>query len=235
MPRRAYGKRKAASFLPGGSQSASQRKRQKARAKNQVYIPKPLVTSNGMIVDLPYVTEIQLQTSITTETFRQYRGASIFDPDFTGVGHQPLGHDQWAGLYQRYRVISSKIEVELSNSSNVNDNDPIWAVLAGTETSSALSNREWAEQPYSKCVMLGPVGNSPKKMMLQIKTADLEGDFGSKYDKDYSADLGNNPVRDFFYTVSVRNTAGNNNIQVFGYVKIIYKALLYDRIDLSGS
>lgn len=31
---------------------------------------------------------------------------SIFDPDYTGVGHQPLGHDQWATYYDKYQVES---------------------------------------------------------------------------------------------------------------------------------
>lgn len=40
----------------------------------------------------------------------QYR-SSIFDPDFTGVGHQPLFHDQLAVLYERYRVYGIKYEL----------------------------------------------------------------------------------------------------------------------------
>lgn len=234
MPSRTYGKRKA-SFYTGRSKAVAQRKRAKTSYRNQVYIPRPLVTSNGLIVDLPYVQELTLQTGITTEVFRQFRGASIYDPDFTGAGHQPLGHDQWAALYQRYRVISSKCEVYLSNSSNMNDNDPIWIVLAGTETSNTLSVAQWAEQPFSKCAMIGPQGNGQKKLSIQIKTSDLEGDYGAKYDKEYTAAFGANPSREFFYTIGVRNTAGNNNIQVFGYIKIVYKVLMYDRIDLQAS
>lgn len=33
---------------------------------------------------------------------------SIFDPDRTGVGHQPYGFDQLAALYNRYRVLKTK-------------------------------------------------------------------------------------------------------------------------------
>jgi len=32
--------------------------------------------------------------------------ASIFDPNYTGVGHQPYGHDEWATRYNQYAVIS---------------------------------------------------------------------------------------------------------------------------------
>lgn len=231
------GRKRSKVFLQRNVRSVSRAKKKSKAAKyqSQVYIPKPLVTSNGMIVDLPYFDEILLQTSVTTEVLIQYRGASIQDPYFTGIGHQPLGRDQWAGLYQRYRVISCSIEVELCNSANAADLDPVLMVLAGTETSVALSANEYAEQPYSRVAMIGPQGNSPKKLKLEIKTADLEGDFGAKYDKDYSAAMANNPVRDFYWNIIGRNVAGNNNLQVFGYVKLIYKTLLYDRVDLNLS
>lgn len=34
---------------------------------------------------------------------------SIFDPDSTGIGHQPLGHDEMAQLYRKYKVLGTKI------------------------------------------------------------------------------------------------------------------------------
>jgi len=37
---------------------------------------------------------------------------SIFDPDRTGTGHQPLGHDQLELLYNRYRVFAVSWRVE---------------------------------------------------------------------------------------------------------------------------
>lgn len=36
-----------------------------------------------------------------------FRLNSIFDPDVTGVGHQPAYHDQWSALYNKYRVLSA--------------------------------------------------------------------------------------------------------------------------------
>lgn len=38
-----------------------------------------------------------------------FRTTSVFDPDFTGVGHQPLGHDRMAAIYNRYTVLSARI------------------------------------------------------------------------------------------------------------------------------
>jgi len=43
-----------------------------------------------------------------------FRLNSIFDPDFSGVGHQPLAHDQWQLFYNHYVVTRCSWEVELA-------------------------------------------------------------------------------------------------------------------------
>lgn len=37
--------------------------------------------------------------------------ANIYDPDVTGIGHQPAFHDQWASYYNKYRVIGARYTV----------------------------------------------------------------------------------------------------------------------------
>ncbi len=56
-----------------------------------------------------------------------FRANSIFDPDITGVGHQPKFHDQMALYYARYRVLASSIKVGdvfISNTANT----PVMAI-----------------------------------------------------------------------------------------------------------
>jgi len=44
-----------------------------------------------------------------------FRANSLFDPDFTGFGHQPLYHDQMTPNYEKYQVIASTIRVIIPN------------------------------------------------------------------------------------------------------------------------
>lgn len=60
---------------------------------------------------LCYVDAISLDTGTAAITSHVFRCNSIFDPDFTTTGHQPLMRDEYFLLYQSYRVLSSKIKV----------------------------------------------------------------------------------------------------------------------------
>lgn len=44
-------------------------------------------------------------------SFYQFRANSTFDPDFTGVGHQPMFRDEMAAQYKYYTVMSAKIKI----------------------------------------------------------------------------------------------------------------------------
>lgn len=56
-----------------------------------------------------YITKMKYSETVTTAGLSglyQFNLNSTFDPNFTGIGHQPLGRDTLATLYNRYRVIS---------------------------------------------------------------------------------------------------------------------------------
>lgn len=44
-----------------------------------------------------------------------FRANSIYDPDYTGLGGQPMGHDTYEALYDKYIVVGSKLSVDWSN------------------------------------------------------------------------------------------------------------------------
>lgn len=50
----------------------------------------------------------------------QFRMNSIEDPDLTGAGHHPYGHNQWETLYRQYNVISSKLTARFFTVSGAN-------------------------------------------------------------------------------------------------------------------
>lgn len=57
-----------------------------------------------------YIAKLKYSEAYTLSTLNGYQQImnlnSLFDPNRTGVGHQPYGFDQLAAIYNRYRVIS---------------------------------------------------------------------------------------------------------------------------------
>lgn len=62
---------------------------------------------------LRYCDVITLTSTASVGTYT-FRMNSLFDPDFTSIGHQPYYYDQLAALYNRYAVQGSTLKATFS-------------------------------------------------------------------------------------------------------------------------
>lgn len=44
----------------------------------------------------------------------------LYDPDISGIGHQPVGFDQLMGMYDHYTVLGAKIVIDVRNDDSTN-------------------------------------------------------------------------------------------------------------------
>lgn len=56
---------------------------------------------------LRYVTSVQLQIAGSAAGIRTFSANGLYDPDITGVGHQPMGFDVYSSVYSKYMVRAS--------------------------------------------------------------------------------------------------------------------------------
>lgn len=198
------------------------------------YANAPVVTKPGTVVKMKYTDIISLSNFAVGQDFHIFRAASIFDPDFTGTGHQPLGHDQWATLYQRYRVLGCKLKATFINQSGtVTEAEHVGMCV--TESTLLGLARDMSEQTMCKQSLIGPTGNQSWSGTLYVDLAKFEGDSGAKYDKDYTADMGSNPSRDIFFYIFAQDINADDSVEVSVLVELEYTVRLYDRIDLTRS
>ena len=86
-----------------------------------------------------------------------FRGNSCFDPDYTGTGHQPRYFDQYAAVYQKYKVTASSCKVEMINFSA--DSSVIFAVIPNTEILTFTNWQLVSELPLAKVSEILPVAS----------------------------------------------------------------------------
>lgn len=58
-----------------------------------------------------YVDTVSFGSATTSPAFYLFSCNNLYDPDYTGTGHQPMYFDQLTALYDHYCVIGSKISV----------------------------------------------------------------------------------------------------------------------------
>lgn len=71
-------------------------------------------------VALRYVQTLTLNATSGASATNVFRANSVFDPDFTGTGHQPMFHDIYSQIYGQYKVNYSTIRVVALNTHAVN-------------------------------------------------------------------------------------------------------------------
>lgn len=112
----AFHKRKMAARRPYKRPARPYRRRRYPvrRKYRSMGVPTGLPTQR--LCKLVYVNNTESTSNLGSINFIKYRANSIFDPDYSGVGHQPFGYDQWSILYNHYVVLGSKITVKVINS-----------------------------------------------------------------------------------------------------------------------
>lgn len=103
-----------------------------------------------------YICKMKYCETITTDATGnfQFNLNSIYDPNRTGLGHQPYGHDTLQTLYNRYRVISCGYRIQAVQAYN---SIPIQlAVQPANEILLPGTVSEMKENPRAKYVTVSP-------------------------------------------------------------------------------
>eukprot|EP01083_Nonionella_stella_P137797 419284_1 len=88
---------------------------------------------------LRYVDQVTITPVAGTVGFHTFRANSIYDPDYTGVGHQPLNHDILADKYGSYVVTKSQVTATAAISGTTGGNGMIEFGIVNTPTSAPIT------------------------------------------------------------------------------------------------
>lgn len=162
-----------------------------------------------------------------------YRGNSLYDPDYTGAGAQPLGFDQLCTLYSRFIVFGSAIKVTIVNMDTV----PVLVNLAKSYLPTSFTNAVTAaERCDSKTRYIGPAGSNRDTVVLKsfAKTGTVLGYKDVEDEDGLAHSSSTNPSQQWFWHVGVENDdAGNLSVNMV--VELKYYVLMTNKTHLARS
>ncbi len=97
----------------------------------QVTIPRnvPHLYNNNYTVRLTYADNYRHAVNYGNSATQVWKVNSIFDPDHTSTGHQPIMRDLWASQYDYYAVLECEYEIVLYNGAT----DTVTYTAVGTQ------------------------------------------------------------------------------------------------------
>jgi hypothetical protein len=152
-----------------------------------------------------------------------FNSNGLHDPDSTGTGHQPLGFDQYAVQYNRYRVLKTDYEVSFGNPRT--SYSSFRCIVAHVNGGTVPSNPAMFEVPYSKQGVVSTYG-PPLKIRGTFNLTKLNAD-PTKYriDDRYSALVTGNPNEVMLIHLGIMPDA---SAVIRVHVKLVYHVEFYD-------
>jgi len=195
------------------------RKRRGTRTKSAW--PKPTMISFGSQIGFPdSLTNVRLKYSdrypfslSAAPAAQVFRANSAFDPDLTGVGHQPDFFDQLAAIYQQYCVTGCLAKLAVSNLSTT---VPIFLSVWWTDVNNSSQSVEASrEAKYGKFYTVGPSTGAHGSMDIVIPRMSSNQIQGMK---DVTQDPNNyqlvtvNPTDQWFLIIKVESADGSSTV-----------------------
>lgn len=154
-----------------------------------------------------YVQQVLLSAeNITGLTGSEYawRLNSLYDPDFTGVGHQPLGFDQMVLFYNNYTVYKVNMTVKIMHSTGTAP-----CIVFGTKNSQSnytpgsQTPADVAEKNGYMC-MKAKGDNDEMSYSKEVWVADVDGIPRSQIYNDltYQGSATTSPIRTPYFGVA---------------------------------
>lgn len=162
------------------------------------------------------------------QALQVFRGNSLFDPDYSGVGVQPYGFDNQAAMFTRYKVLSSKIKVYLTTLSGVNCPKIRAYIMPNLAISLAYNDTsDLARMPYVKAKTFGLGSYKSQGLQCSMKNYATTNQILGKArgnDGDSSSTVGANPTNAWYWLIYVDTSEFTHESTISMDVKITYYA-----------
>jgi len=194
---------------------------------------KGLIIADRAIVHLKYIDHSNFVPS-SYQGQREYRLNSLFDPNYTGTGDQPVGFDQWTTFYANYRVFAASYRVRFFN--NIASQVMCVTVPTNIQPTTFTTLQEALEQRYAKSADAS-VQTKGGVVTGKVFLPRLLGQTPAQYkaSNDTEASTGANPVQTLDLILYFGSADGSSAVEVNYIIEIWYHAEMWGRRMLDVS
>lgn len=195
-----------------------------ARSANQVGFPMPKL----VITSHKYVAQVQINPGAGVTGSYLFRANDLYDPDYTGTGHQPLGFDQMMVFYDHFKVLGSSIRVAYTPTGTAS----IVGLGIVDQTGFSGTSEALMEQRGFKWRSMAAAGSEGAVVMS--KKVDLPKYFGQSFrgymaENKYEGSGSASPTEDVFWQLFVGPANGSDDIpSTYVNVEIHYRVAYYE-------
>jgi hypothetical protein len=185
---------------------------------------------------MKYCQYVSLTASSGILAKNVFVASSVYDPDYTGSGHQPRGFDQLMPLYDHFVVLKSRIEVDFLT---VVSNPQIAGVQVNAVTTPETSFIDYAEQARCETAMLPSAltsgGVYPVKMVQHYDAREFMGIPDPITAGKLQGTIIANPADNAFYHVWVQEAAESGTCGAGATVLIEYEVAFIEPLAVARS
>jgi len=188
-----------------------------------------------MVGKLVYYTTGQLYSEVGLYQTQLMNLNSLYDPDRSGIGHQPLGRDQWATWYNRYRVFKVDYVIEFNN---LDDSQAATVAVINQNGIPTYTDTSAFEQPGAFVTSVAPVSGMSKKVVKgSVYLPRLNGKTPGAYkaNDDTQAQMGANPAEVLTQAIVCAPVIAASPLNVGYTIKYVYHCEMFDPNTLGGS
>lgn len=230
--------RKRGGMKKAGRRRFARKSKYTKGGSGRVLALKTLTVPDKLIVKLPYSTMITFGDALGAQT-QIFNLNSIYDPDRSGVGHQPLGYDQWAAFYNRYRVIGVKVTVQAANYNQ--QCGATVAIIGNNSAGLVLGSDAIQEQQHMRRMILSNAqgGKNSGTLTKYFSLSRITGvsDMTYRSSDQYAAQFGASPAEVICGHVYWENllALGGQASSGVSRINVVYYVELFDRNTLALS
>lgn len=200
----------------------AKRYRRKTRARKA---PMP----NTFYTKLRYTESLSRNISVGSANTYIYQANNLFDPDFTGTGHQPRGFDQFMLLYNHYTVVGAKITLTASGEDSSGENY-VFGITQRSDASSASSElKDYTEgRTVVSRMIAGGLSNPSKTVSSSMNIGRFLGVSKPLSETDLAGSKTAGPERPaYFYLFAAQPTAGSSSGRIQYQITIDYSVVFH--------